>query len=241
MTFWRLPESNISSDRVNAQLPINRAKILHILGSKKIVDYELALYYKWIKISPKLLYRLQSGNTWFHLPLDHWRSLKIMDGKIISTAISPVHAWNNPLITWCIENPISLDDPDSKPQFARYISYKRKDYVVLSWQHDAIQNYAREDFILVVVDELTWLSTKKISHIEFASSRSVDLVEEDWAPVLIIRYANPDAPGWVYEHWEYKHEQRFNLWKNTISDKSRYMDYKTHWEQDVRVTEKTIV
>jgi hypothetical protein len=241
MAFWKLPERLIASGGSAVQLPIRRTELLHVFSAKKILSYELAPLYKWIKISPKVLYRLQSGKEWYAVPLGEGRSLKITDWKFISTVFSAAYTWSeHPIITSCIENPISLDNPDNKPQFSKHISYKWKEYVILAWQHDAFQGYAKKDFILVEVNETLWLSAKKLFCIEFSDSARHSLSEEDWVPVLTVSYSNPDAPGGIYENGEYKHEKKFNLWKRTVSDKSRYMDYRSHWEHDVCVTEEIV-
>ena len=60
-------DSDSSTSKKKRGLPIRRANLFHALLNKKETNYSLSESYKWIKISPKILYRLQAGNVLYEM------------------------------------------------------------------------------------------------------------------------------------------------------------------------------
>lgn len=231
MTETLKPNMPINSNLISWNLPTTRANILHAFRQKKNVDYQLDPNYKWIKISPTILYRLQSANVGFSRSFWKWaQMLDITDAKFILTDQKEI--WKNTefIIKSCIDNPIKLNDLDKKPNYRKHVEYKWKDYFFISFYHNAIDWFDQEDFIVIRFEEWKWLEAKKICRAEYASSREVNIIDDYWIPTLKIEYWNPDAPWGVYEQWEYKHEITFNVETQQTKTRNwfyRYMTGKT--------------
>lgn len=211
-------------------LPRIRADILHALGKKRVVreEYELSRYYEWIKISPKVLYRLQSEDKVFTINKDDI-SLSITDWKFI--AIGDDYGREEKLevlIKSCIENPIKLNNPDSKPSFHEHIKYNWKDYFFLSFLNPAINNRWQETFVLVSYN-WEWLKAQQIWHIQFATNTEIKLNNIDEVPTLFVKHEEPDSVDeyWTpkYNNWEYQFVESFDLKNQERKIEKKYQEY----------------
>lgn len=206
-------------------LPTTRANILHTLRDRKIVTYTLADNYDWLKVSATILYLLQSAQCVFNISFDKTKMLRIMDGKIIYTSNEWDENHADHKIKSVIANPLRLSNPDQKPSFFYHIKYEEKDYFFLSFRYDAFLGQEREKYILVSINAAGSLEAKKIGEIDFASSREVTVIQRDWIPTLVVKHAEPDAPGGIYEYWEYKYEETYNLKDQKRDAKSHFFSY----------------
>jgi len=213
---WEVLKPDLSGQK-RITLPTTRADIMHAVRTKKVVDYGLSPSYTWITIPPKILYRLQAAEVWFSMAFelgkdkDIFKLLKITDGKIIHTITEWNDLHNKCVIQSCIHNPIKLCEPDMKPNFKKHIKYNWKDYFFLSFYDVAIRWFAREDFILVSLNDKQWLEAKEILHIEYSIDRDINVSDIDWIPTLTVTYPNPEPTDWEGVLWEIRHTDTFNL------------------------------
>ena len=231
-------ESNSTLKKRWWELPTTRAKILHILWSKKSIEYKLDEDYKWIEISPKILYRLQTRRIWtswfesssiprstFRMQNEVWttlwfeannesiKNLLITNWRFIHTVVKKNcnHQFEWTIKSW-VKNPVNLCTSDQEPDFREYVKYNWKNYFFLSFQHHVSHWFAKEDFVLVSLDDEQWLEAKRISYIEYDYRRKVSVsLDKDKIPTLKITYDKPNMEDDTKEEGKYKYEEKFNL------------------------------
>lgn len=211
------------------KLPTTMTNIFHLLWAKKESEYKLDPNYKWTRISPSVLYKLQSGETFVSTIDSTNNAIELVNWKIIMTYFESKDDQNNFVIKAWIDNPIKLDNPDQWPEFERHVKYDGKDYFFLSFTHDAIQGYAQEDFLLVSYDDATWLQSKKIGRVEYCSGIDRDLEYVNWIPTLVIRHEEPDFQdeNWspMYDKGEYRYTETFSVKDEKLNTESYHKQY----------------
>lgn len=135
-------------------------KIKRELFHRKSVNYYLDPLYKWVKIPPYVLYKLQSEKPIYYIKTNSRdKNLKIINGKLILTDCTSMidnkeYRWT---IKSCIDNPLKLENPNQNPENTKYLSYNGSDYFILPFKRIPYKEKSSADIILVQYTPWLWL------------------------------------------------------------------------------------